>query len=133
MSAQKPQPKKRRLVLGGKPAKTMTIKDRRISEVRPPRVNAAHFEGIELKAEDDCQVIFKDFTFVLNKGQSQVVSFSGDGNYHFDVKYLGHGRRRRRAPARTAAAALACMVLAPRALILSAQVMSGPTGDIRVP
>lgn len=133
MLVQKAQPKKRRLAVRGKPAKIMRIKDRRINEVRPPRVNAAHFEGVELKAEDDCQVIFADFTFVLNKGQSQVVSFSSDGNYHFDVIYLGSGRRRRQAPTRTAAAGVGCMVWAPRALIVSAHVVSGPTGDIRVP
>jgi hypothetical protein len=133
MLAQKPQTLKRRLVISAKTPKTMTIKDRRINEVRPPSVHVAKLQGVELKAEDDCQVVFDDFAFVLNKGQSHVVSFSTDGNYHFEVKYLGSGTRRRPVQTRAVAKTVSCTVFAPRALLATMQLASGPTGDIRVP
>lgn len=129
MLAEKPQVKKRRLVGSIKRPKSMRIKNRMINKVIPEFVNVDKFQGVILTAEDDCEVVFAHFGFLLSKGQSQLVQFAQDGDYPFQVNYLGTGSARRRA----SVARVGCMLVSTEGLLMTMQLKSGPTGDIRVP
>ena len=124
----------KKLRVSSRASKKMTIKDRSVNQVVPNNIGADQFEAVELKADDDCEVIFDlGIGLILKKNQSQLVMFPNNGTYHFRVEYLFAHRHHRKAQLRRAASTTRTNVIATQTMPMTAHVVSGPTGDIHVP
>lgn len=113
--------------------KSMTIKDRSIKQVVPDDVGAAQGEPVELRADDDCRIVFDlGFGLVLKKNQSVTVMFPCDGDYPFHVEYEVSHQHRRKAQLKRVVSTMSTNVIATQTMMMSTS-RSGPTGDIHVP